>query len=397
MENLRRQFTLEAVEKLANLLKDLQGADGLSDSTRRETFRTLHTIKGTAQTFGYAASSRLAHELENLISVSENPQNLLLEGVKLLIKSLTEKDFESPIKFAEKVRADAPDAAENFDDSDALTPEIPNEIYSQLSKQEKNILRSAIRDGKNLFCLEVGFDLASFADELINFREILNQTGEIIATFPSAKFNGGGKIGFQILLASAANLPPIDGFGADVVFHKSPSNSSGGVRKVLEQVAEHGKTIAETLGKQIEFKIHADEANLSPTKLKLIFDVLLHLVRNAVDHAIEDAGEVKITFSIAENGFRLTVADDGRGIELEKIKEKAVEKNLISADTTLTEKETIDLIFSPEFSTKSDVTEISGRGIGLDAVKDAVEKAGGKITVASQSGKGATFDVFLPQ
>ncbi len=397
MEDFRRQFLLEAVATLENLSKDLQGAEKFSDSVRRETFRTLHTIKGTAQTFGFAAASRLAHELENLISVNQNSHHLLYEGIQLLIKTLTEKDFESPIRFAEKVRAAAPNATEIFYDSDSLLSEIPKEIFSQLSNQEKNILRSAIRDGKNLFCLEIGFELANFADGLINFREILSASGEIIATFPSTKFNADGKIGFQILLATAANLPPIEKFDAIIIFQSSPNNYSGGVQSVLEQVAKHGKTVAETLRKQIEFKIHADETNLSPQRLKLVFDVLLHLVRNAVDHAIKDAGEIKIDFSIAENNFRLTVADNGRGIDLEKIKKKAVEKNLISADMILTETEIIDLIFLPEFSTKSDVTEISGRGIGLDAVKNAVEKAGGRITTESRSGKGTTFEVFLPQ
>lgn len=398
MENLRRQFLLEAVETLEILLKNLQSAKGFSDSLRRETFRTLHTIKGTAQTFGFAAASRLAHELENLISASKNPYNLLLEGVKLLIKSLTEKDFESTIKFVEKIRAAAPNATDNFYDSDAFLHELPNEIFSQLSNQEKKILRSITRDHKNLFCLEIGFEMANFADELINFRETLNHTGEIIATFPSAKFSSDGKIGFQILLASGANqLPPVEKFGAEIIFQTSPQNLSGAARRVLEQAAQHGKQLAETFAKQIEFEVYADEIDLPPAKLKLVFDVLLHLVRNAVDHAIENEGKITINFSTEKNGCRLTIADDGSGIDAEKIKARAVEKNLISDDAFLTEKETIDLIFLPEFSTKNAVTDISGRGIGLDAVKYLVEKAGGQISVESRKGKGAMFEFFLPR
>lgn len=394
MEDFRQQFTLEVAETLTRLLKDLQGAKSFSGSLKHETFRTLHTIKGTAQTFGFTDASRLAHELENLISADVNFHNLLIEGVELLLKALVEKDYEFPLKFAEKIRAAAPNATSP--DSNIFPPEIPNEIYSQLSNQEKNALQSAIRADKNLFCLEIGFELANFADELINFREILSESGEIIATFPSRKFSGG-KIGFQILLASVESLPPINDSGATIIFHKSPNNFSGGTAGVLEQVVQHGRAIAETLGKQIEFKVHADETNLSSQKLKLIFDVLLHLVRNAVDHAIETAGEIKINFSIEKTGFLLTVSDDGRGIDLEKVKADAVEKHLISAETFLTEAETVDLIFLPEFSTKTAVTEISGRGIGLDAVKHAVEKAGGKIKVESRRGKGATFEVFLPQ
>ena len=98
-----------------------------------------------------------------------------------------------------------------------------------------------------------------------------------------------------------------------------------------------------------------------------------------------------------ENGWRLTVSDDGRGIDAGKIKLKAIEKNLTTDAAALTEQETINLIFLPEFSTKSEITEISGRGVGLDAVKFAIEKAGGAIAVESRKGEGTTFEIFLPR
>jgi len=395
MEHFRQQFLLEAVEALQNLLKDLRGAEKISDSQRRETFRTLHTIKGTAQTFGFSASSRLAHELENLLSADENFSDLLLEGIELLIESLIEKDFQLPERFTEKVHAVVPNEAEIPNGSIDYSSELPSEIFSQLSNQEKNALRAAVRRGRNLFGLEIKFELANFADELISFREILCESGEIIATFPSAKFKTDDKIGFRFLLASSAQPAQIRNSGADFFFQSSPNSFSSNVQGILAQIAEHGKTIAEKLNKQIEIEIQADNVNLSPQKLKLVFDVLLHLVRNAVDHAIEIEGEIKIDLRAEEKSFRLTVTDNGRGINLKMIKAKALEKKLISADKTLTERDMVDLIFLPEFSTASKVTEISGRGIGLDAVKDAIEKAGGKISVETQKGKGTRFEIFL--
>jgi len=395
METFRRQFLLETVETLENLLKDLQSAERFSDSQRRETFRTLHTIKGTAQTFGFVASSHLAHELENLLSVNENFSDLLLEGIALLIGSLTENGFQIPKKFAEKIHAVMPNEAEISNSADHCPSQISSEIFSQLSNQEKNALRSAVNRGRNLFGLEIEFELANFADELISFREILCERGEIIATFPSAKFNTDGKIGFRFLLASSAQPAKIEKLGAEVFFQSSPNNFSSGVQGILAQIAEHGKAIAKKLDKQIKIETEADDVILSIQKLKLVFDILLHLVRNAVDHAIEREGEIKIDLRAEEKGFRLTVADNGRGIDLESIKAKAVEKNLISADKTLTERDTVNLIFLPEFSTAVKVTQVSGRGIGLDAVKDAIEKAGGKISVETQTGKGTRFEIFL--
>lgn len=400
MENFRRQFLIEAAGNLRALADDFQGA-AVSDSIKREAFRTLHTIKGTAQTFGFDYSSRLAHELETLLSVMKTfeadlSKSLFLEGIGFLIESLERKNFEIPAHFAEKIRELIP-AAQSV--SENFAPAIPTEFFAPLTAQERNAIRSAQESEKNLFCFEVVYDLASFADELINFRESLNESGEIIATLPGVKSNGG-KIGFRILYASAAEILKINSIAeagaAEIIFNSSPDAFSADAPGVFAQIVNHGKTTAEKLGKQVEFAISADEANLPPDKIKTIFDVSLHLVRNAVDHAVETTGKIEIELKDEKNGWRLTVSDDGRGIDLKRIKEKAVEGNFI-ADAPLTERETINLIFLPEFSTKSNVTEISGRGIGLDAVKSAVEKVGGKIVVESRSGRGTTFEIFLPR
>jgi signal transduction histidine kinase len=249
--------------------------------------------------------------------------------------------------------------------------------------------------------LEVGFDLPNFAAEFRKLREVLNESSEIIATLPSAKYNAKGKIGFQIFFASSLQIAQVkkiaEGNAAEMILDVSDIAFSNDLQGVLSQVVKHGKTIAKNFGKKIEFETSAAFVELSARELKLIFDVLTHLTRNAVDHAIENAGKIKINFEIEEKNLKLSVADDGRGIDAEKIKAKAVEKNLISADKNLSEQEALDLIFQPEFSTASKLTEISGRGIGLDAVKIAIEAEGGKISVKTESGKGTTFEIFLPR
>jgi signal transduction histidine kinase len=280
-------------------------------------------------------------------------------------------------------------------------PEIPDEIASQLSSQEKNALASALKNRKTIYGLEVGFDLANFAAEFKNFREVLSESSEIIATLPSQKFNARRKMGFQIIFASFLQTGQVqkiaEGNAAEMILDTSETVFSSDLQGVLSQAARHGETIAKKFGKKIRFEVSADEIKLSTEKLKLIFDVLTHLTRNAVDHAIEAEGNVKIDLRIEENNLKLSVSDDGRGIDSTKVKTKAVEKNLISADKNPTEQEMLDLIFLPEFSTASELTEISGRGIGLDAVKDAVEKANGKINIKSRSGQGTTFEIFLPK
>jgi len=409
MEELHEYFSVETIKKLKSLSKDLQSSQTLSDADKRELFRTLHTVKGSSQTFGFASSSRLAHELENLFSVAkseetstnETVKNLFVEGINLLIDSLERKNFEIPAAFVEKIYAIAPASIEKHNFSEMPLPEMPDEIASQLSSQEKDALAAALKNGKTIYGLEVGFDLANFAAEFKNFQKILSESSEIIATLPSQKFNAQRKMGFQIIFASFLQPEQVQKIAgesaAEVILDTSKTTFSNDLQGVLSQVARNGETIAKKFGKQIRFEVSADEIKLSTEKLKLIFDILTHLTRNAVDHAIEAEGKVKIDLRIEDNNLELSVSDDGRGVDLTKVKTKAVEKNLISADKTLTEQETLDLIFLPEFSTASELTEISGRGIGLNAVKDAVEKANGKINIKSRSGQGTTFEIFLPK
>lgn len=401
MEDFRQQFALEAVAKLERLSADLRAAETVSETFKREIFRTLHTVKGTAQTFGFAACGFLAHELENLLAANKISGSLFGETLEMLIESLQREDFEIPKSFLEKVGAPDADGVRANRDFGLATPEIPDRWFSQLSNQEKTALRSATLENKNLFCLEIGYALAEFAEGIVDFREILNASGEIIATLPSAELSRDGKIGFQILYASSANRSEInliaEKTGAAIIFDASPNVSLNEFRNAAAHVVRHGRETARKHGKQIDFEVVADEAEFSGETLKIVFDVLLHLVRNAVDHAIETSGKIKINWQVETDNFRLTVSDDGIGIDLSALKARAATKNLLAHGVALTERETIDLIFLPEFSTKTKVTETSGRGVGLDSVKTAVTEFGGTIAVKSESGKGTTFEIVLPR
>lgn len=399
MEDFRRQFTLEAAVKLEEISKKLRRAELPAEAFKRETFRTLHTVKGTAQTFGFASASALAHALENLLAEGKIFDKLFAEGVELLKESLGKEDFQIPQSFLEK--ADVQNSGDLKTSRDAnSSAKIPDDFSSQLSGQEKTALRAALENGKRLFCLEIGFDLNDFAEGLINFRETLDAAGEIVATLPSAKFNGDGKIGFRILYASSAKTAAAEttarAAGAEIIYRSDENAAPNNLQNAAAYAVRAGRQIAEKSGKRIGFQVAADETRIAADKLKIVFDVLLHLVRNAVDHAVEREGNIKINLKTEDENLRLTVSDDGDGINLAAVKAKAIQKNLLSAAAALSERETIDLIFLPEFSTKIDITEISGRGIGLDAVKALIVENGGTISVESARGKGTTFEITLP-
>jgi two-component system chemotaxis sensor kinase CheA len=153
------------------------------------------------------------------------------------------------------------------------------------------------------------------------------------------------------------------------VFYASQSEKTP-VQTVLQQAVRAGKTVAARLHKQIEFVTRGEEFLLDEPWTDVLTDALVHLVRNAVDHGIESHGTITIDAQPGE----FNVTDDGRGIAPENL----------------------PLIFQPGFSTTKDATEFSGRGVGLDAVKTAIEELGGRVSVTSEPSKGSSFKITIP-
>ncbi len=169
------------------------------------------------------------------------------------------------------------------------------------------------------------------------------------------------------------------------------------------------RDLARAQNKEIDFIIKGKEIKLDRAILEEIGDSLVHLLRNAVDHGIEvperrvefgkkETGTILITASRQENFALIKIEDDGRGIDTDKIRKAALKKGIISREKAeqLQEKEAMQLIFTPGFSTSSSITDISGRGIGMDIVKNKVERLGGSVKVESKSGFGSRFELKLP-
>lgn len=422
MEELRQEFLDEAIPKLENLQARLE-TEELSEDFEREIFRTLHTLKGTSQTFNLNVSGKFAHEIENLLQAKRDNQisetagfaPLLKEGVGLLLETFQnaarKKEAVFPVDFTLKLRSLIPGYSSHVATSSSssaaaasaenLSSLVPPRFWAQLSRHEKDSLTSAISSGNLFYLIEVGFDFAEFAGRFKELRETLSERGEIVANFPSPRFGSENKIGFQIFFVSPKDkneiIETLEPFGAALIFQNAESDFAGDLKGILGQTVLTGEKGAQALGKRVEFDVKADETKISRQRLKSISDILLHLVRNAVDHGIETTGKIKIELSNKENALLLRVADDGRGIDAEKIRARAIAKNLISTDENLTKDELLKLIFAHGFSTSEKVSEISGRGVGLDVVQDAVRKVGGEIRVESETGKGTTFEIYLPK
>ncbi|HZB43880.1 MAG TPA: ATP-binding protein, partial [Pyrinomonadaceae bacterium] len=179
------------------------------------------------------------------------------------------------------------------------------------------------------------------------------------------------------------------------------------VRATLERAARVGQSVARVAGREVEFVIEGGEVRLDKSLADAVADPLLHLLRNAVDHGIESPAERRaagkpergrVSLEAAAEGSRVTlrVADDGRGVDAERVTRAAVERGLLAADARVSEQQALRLIFRPGFSTAGELSSVSGRGVGLDVVERMIEQAGGELRVRSRRGEGTTFEMRLP-
>ena len=167
------------------------------------------------------------------------------------------------------------------------------------------------------------------------------------------------------------------------------------------------RDLSASLGKQVELVMEGGETELDKTVIDQLSDPLVHLIRNAIDHGIEtpadrlaagkpEQGTVVLSAVHAGAHVLIGIRDDGAGLDREAIRIRAVERGLIAADADLTEEQTFALIFEPGFSTSAKVTEVSGRGVGLDVVKRGIEGLRGSLEIASRTGEGSSITLKLP-
>jgi chemosensory pili system protein ChpA (sensor histidine kinase/response regulator) len=179
------------------------------------------------------------------------------------------------------------------------------------------------------------------------------------------------------------------------------------VSNIVNRLDRTVRSVSNKLGKKVDLVIKGEGTELDKTVLEEITDPLLHLIRNALDHGVESpearkaAGKPeKATLQIEalNQGTQVTirVSDDGGGLDLAKIRKLAVNRGMIKEDQELTQEEMRSLIFLPGFSTADKLTDVSGRGVGMDVVREAVQRLKGSISVDSEQGQGSTFTVHLP-
>jgi two-component system chemotaxis sensor kinase CheA len=179
------------------------------------------------------------------------------------------------------------------------------------------------------------------------------------------------------------------------------------LKPTFQKLARLVRDVSAKLGKDVELVTDGEETEVDRTMADVVGDPLVHMVRNALDHGLETPdereragkprqGRVTLSAYHAGGSVMLELTDDGRGLDRERIARKAVEKGIIESDRGMTDAEVYALIFAPGFSTADQVTDVSGRGVGMDVVRRNIESVRGRVEITSAPGEGTTFHVRLP-
>ena len=179
------------------------------------------------------------------------------------------------------------------------------------------------------------------------------------------------------------------------------------VKPLFQRMLRIAREAADATGKDVDIVTEGESTEVDKTVVERLADPLTHMIRNAIDHGIEKPekreatgkprqGTLRLGASQRAGSIVIEIADDGAGLNRPRIREIAIEKGLVAADAILSDQEVDHLLFAPGFSTAAEVTNLSGRGVGMDVVKTAITALGGRIAISTVAGKGTTFSITLP-
>lgn len=454
MEDVLQDFLVEAGDMLSdvdNKLLMLEQSPADRDLLN-VIFRDFHTIKGGAGFLNALPLVALCHRTENLFDKLRNAQLRLTPEIMDVILAATAKVRDM---FATLTQARMPDAADPaiLEALDAVlageTPPIKNEVTLATAVAVPPPIPVTHPNGPDwpaLYHALMGSKLVDagslFAPGKIRLKteESPRARAPTTAT-PSAKentiridttrldqvLNLSGEIGLtknrltclradmmagrstpDTLKALDEAVSQLDVLVSDLqnAVMKTRMQPIG---RLFQKYPRLARDLARSLGKDVELIIEGEDTEIDKTMIEDLNDPLVHLVRNAVDHGIDSPAEraaagkpakslVKLTAHQTGDHIVIEISDDGRGMHPDVLRKAAVENGLIDAETadSLDERQCLNLVFLPGFSTKDTISDVSGRGVGMDVVKTNISKLNGRIDVATVSGQGSVFTITLP-
>ena len=426
--------TEEGLQKTEETLLRLEG-DFEDQKAISSIFRVFHTIKGTAGFLGLSELGSLAHRTEDLmVQVNEGEREITLEilnailcatdGLSKLIsqmKAMIAGLNSEPVDLREAYQlldyllsdeisksapvsenptsepvspvpppTDQKTLTESYPEAGQNLPNTSKVSSTELTKTNENVVATQVMDMLKIPAFKLD-ELSEFIGEMVVALSVLSQN-PTIANLEDRELHDRldqlNKITEQLRdrILSIRMFP---------------------VKNVFSKLTRQMRDLSKKSGKQIKLTIQGDETLVDKTIIDSIYAPLMHIMRNTVDHGIETPEERKAVGKPQEGTVQLSahhlgdsilieLRDDGRGLDRQKLLSKALERGLISERENLTDQQIFMFIFTSGVSTAKEVTDISGRGVGMDVVKREVEKLRGKISVETEAGKGTAFLIKLP-
>ena len=449
----------ESLQASENLLIELEN-NPTSKELINELFRAVHTVKGGSRLIEIKKIETLSHELETVLDFVRSDKLILdarlidisLECIKRigiitdevahrgpvktkindLILALTSNDDsveinKHDVNDIEKSTSEQPAIKSNDTKlSDTKTNATANIVREESIKVSADKLDTVLNTSSEVYISRIRLDndqkLLSDAIEQVNQdigalnKEFTSELSEIdnknINPSLIPKYQTDINMGLEKIAIHNASLQKnIEDL--EVLSSRLQSGAMNfrmlPISNLFNRFPAQVRDIARQIGKKVELKIQGGETELDKILINQLADPLLHLIRNSIDHGIEteqqrvainknEIGQINLNAYYLGSNAIIEIEDDGRGIDSSIIAAKAVEKNLLSREqaSELSEKEIFDLIFEPGFSSAEQVTELSGRGVGMDVVKTSINQMQGSIRVESKVDQGTKITLRLP-
>jgi two-component system chemotaxis sensor kinase CheA len=449
LDELTREFLIESQEGLDRMERCLTELEERPEDAGLigDIFRSVHTIKGTTGFLGFKRLEKLAHAGENLLGLlregkvtADRPTTTgllqLMDGLRSILKSIevegTEGDGEDTVliecleELQAPVHVHASAAAGLIQEQHPAMPETahgPSPEHPSVEQVSPTAPVAAVAAAPKPGP-DKGPEKASGDAEGEGAKARVQSTGtaaestlRVDVTLLNRMMNLVGELVLtrnQVLQATAndPNLTllsrRLDMVTADLRESVMKARMQP-VSNIFSKMPRIVRDLSQSLGRKVRLQMEGQETELDKSLLEAIKDPLTHAVRNSLDHGIEPpdvrlaAGkdpEGTLRLRAVQEGSHVVieVSDDGAGIAVERVRQKAIERGLITAEKAayMVERELLQLVFLPGFSTAAAVTNVSGRGVGMDVVRTNVEKIGGKVEIDSRTGKGTTLRLRIP-
>jgi len=437
--------SLESLETVEVSLIDLE-QDSSDPESINAIFRAFHTIKGVSSFLGFMRINRLAHRSENLLDkirsnelgVDGNIVDIILDTVDLLKRLIqgVQEGMESggPLDVGLDIgeliaRIEAVQSAAQSIDGGAHTPigeilvtqgavprwKLDDALARQQTTPEKKIGRILIEEG--------AADERQVCDALRDQRRAGVQKIDLQVKVDTQKLDGLVDLTGELVIAQSMlrQHPYLLAAGDQRLIHTlgqlnqltsslqtmTMSLRMVPIKSTFQKMVRLVRDLTKNSGKQVQLVMSGEETEIDRNVVDELYEPMVHMIRNSVDHGLETPEERRsagkgamgvIHLKAYHKGGNIVVeiTDDGRGLDRKRILEKARAKGLIETDARLSDAEIYNLIFQPGFSTAQAITEISGRGVGMDVVKKAIERLRGRVDIETAAGRGSTFFIRLP-